>query len=63
MCVPQLEDFTCGTHCLCLGMAWVLSAVLPNCYTTVPNQPTRASASHSTLFSSFHQLMANLVSH
>ncbi|XP_076453248.1 uncharacterized protein LOC143288541 [Babylonia areolata] len=37
--VPQLENFKCGQHCLSLGMAWALSAVLPNCYTTLPTPP------------------------
>ncbi|KAK7088615.1 uncharacterized protein [Littorina saxatilis] len=55
--VPQLENFTCGQHCLCLGMAWALSAVLPNCYTTLSNPSTPTP---NKPFTNFHHLMANL---
>lgn len=43
--VPQLENFTCGEHCLSLCMAWALAAVLPNLYTRM--SPPRPVASTS----------------
>ncbi|KAL8581232.1 hypothetical protein ACOMHN_038332 [Nucella lapillus] len=59
--VPQLENFKCGQHCLSLGMAWALSAVLPNCYTTLPTPPTAgATGGVGPQVNPWHHIMSSL---
>ncbi|PVD32798.1 hypothetical protein C0Q70_08244 [Pomacea canaliculata] len=57
--VPQLENFISGQHCLSLGMAWVLSAVLPNSFTHTTPQPQTSGAQSNPMLTNF-QLYVSL---
>ncbi|KAK3084924.1 hypothetical protein FSP39_021521 [Pinctada imbricata] len=58
--VPQLEKFVEGKHCMSIGMVWVLSTVIPQCYThsdgdEKPSDSTQGAK--NPLLNSFNILM------
>ncbi|KAL4223790.1 hypothetical protein ACF0H5_017256 [Mactra antiquata] len=64
--VPLLERFSEGTHCMTMGMLWLLSATLPHIYThtekeaessSTDQQPKETAGTKNPLLTSYHLLM------